>query len=42
VSGIAVVIVRGSRMAEVTSQAERIQAAVAGSQPGMVTRVEPG
>jgi hypothetical protein len=40
-SGIAVVLVRGSRMAEITGQAEQIQAAVAGARPGTVTRVEP-
>jgi hypothetical protein len=39
---IAVVLVRGSRMSEITGQAEQIQAAVAGAQPGTVTRVEPG
>ena len=41
-SGIALVLVRGSRMSEVTGQATRIQAAVAGAQPGTVTRVEAG
>lgn len=40
VSGIAVVLVRGSRMSDVTDQATRIQAAVAGARPGTVTRVE--
>lgn len=41
-SGIALVLVRGSRMFEVAGQAAEIQAAVAGAQPGTVTRVEPG
>jgi hypothetical protein len=41
-SGISVVLMRGSRMAEVEGQAAKIQAAVAGAQPGTVTRVEPG
>jgi hypothetical protein len=40
-SGIAVVLVRGSRMAEISHQAEQIQNAVARAQPGTVTRVEP-
>ena len=42
VSGIAVVLVRGSRMSEVADQALQIQAAVSTAQPGTVTRVEPG
>ena len=41
-SGIAVILVRGSRMSEVTSQAAEIQAAITGAQPGTVTRVESG
>ena len=41
-SGIAVVLVRGSRMSEVAAQATQIQAAVSGAKPGTVTRVEPG
>jgi predicted nuclease of predicted toxin-antitoxin system len=41
-SGIALVLVRGSRMSEVAGQATQIKAAVAGAQPGTVTRVEPG
>jgi hypothetical protein len=40
-SEIAVVLVRGSRMSEVEGQASQSQAAVAGAQPGTVTRVEP-
>lgn len=42
VSGIAVVLVRGSRMSEVTGQAAKIQDAVAAARSGTVTRVEPG
>jgi len=41
VSGIAVILVRGSRMADIEPQAARIRAAVAGVRPGSVTRVEP-
>ena len=40
-SGIAVILVRGSRMADIEPQAARIRAAVAGVRPGSVTRVEP-
>ena len=40
-SAIAVVLVRGSRMADIEPQAARIRAAVAGVRPGSVTRVEP-
>ena len=40
-SGIAVVLVRGSRMADMAAQASRIEQAVADSVPGAVTRVEP-
>lgn len=40
--GIAVVLVRGSRMAEIEPQGARIRAAVAEVTPGTVTRVEPG
>jgi hypothetical protein len=40
-SGIAVVLVRGSRMADIEPQTARIRAAVAGVKPGTVTRVEP-
>ena len=39
--GIALVLVRGSRMADIEPQAARIRAAVAGVRPGSVTRVEP-
>jgi nucleoside-diphosphate-sugar epimerase len=39
---IAVVLVRGSRMAEVAAQAAMIEHAVANAAPGTVTRVEPG
>jgi len=41
-SGIAVILVRGSRMADIEPQAARIRAAVAGVRSGTVTRVEPG
>jgi hypothetical protein len=41
VFGIAVVLVRGSRMSQLTPQAGRIEAAVARARPGVVTRVEP-
>jgi hypothetical protein len=41
-SEIAVVLVRGSRMTEVSGQAAEIQKAVASARPGTVTRVEPG
>jgi hypothetical protein len=41
-TGIAVVLVRGSRMVEVAGQTAAIQAAVASARPGRVTRVEPG
>jgi predicted nuclease of predicted toxin-antitoxin system len=41
VSGIAVVLVRGSRMADIEPQAARIQAAVAAASTGSVSRVEP-
>ncbi len=37
-SGIAVVLVRGSRMSEVADQTEQIELAVAASRPGTVTR----
>lgn len=40
-SGLAVVLVRGSRMADIEPQAARIRAAVAGARQGTVTRVEP-
>lgn len=40
VSGIAVVLVRGSRMVELTPQSERIAEAVADAEPGLVIRVE--
>jgi len=42
VSGIAVILVRGSRMADIEPQAARIRAAVAGAEPGAVTRVDSG
>ena len=38
-SGIAIVLVRGSRMSEVSVQAANIQTAAANAQPGTVTRV---
>jgi hypothetical protein len=41
-SGIAVVLVRGSRMSEVAGQAAQIQFAIAGAQPGTVIRIPPG
>ncbi len=37
-SGIAVVLVRGSRMSEVAARAAQIQVAVDGARPGTVTR----
>ena len=37
---IAIVLVRGSRMADIAPQALRIRAAVGGAEPGTVTRVE--
>jgi predicted nuclease of predicted toxin-antitoxin system len=40
-SGISVILVRGSRMADIELQTARIRAAVAGVKPGTVTRVEP-
>jgi hypothetical protein len=40
-SALAVVLVRGSRMADIEPQAARIRVAVAGVRPGSVTRVEP-
>lgn len=40
-SGIALVLVRGSRMCEVAGPATQIQDAVSGAQPVTVTRVEP-
>jgi len=40
--GIAVVLVRGSRIAEVAAQAEAVGAAIADAQPGTVTRVQAG
>lgn len=42
VIGIAVVRVRGGRMARIEPQAARIRAAVARASAGTVTRVEPG
>lgn len=41
VSGLAVVLVKGSRMADVAGQAGRIQKAVAAAIPGTVSRVAP-
>ena len=41
-SGISVILVRGSRMADIGPQAARIEAAAAVVRPGTVTRVEPG
>jgi hypothetical protein len=40
--GIALVLVRGSRMADIEPQAARIRAAVAEAIPGTVRRIEPG
>jgi hypothetical protein len=40
-SGIAIVLVRGSRMADIAVQAEAILAAVAAAEPGPIIRVEP-
>ncbi len=42
VSGIALVLVRGSRMPDIEGQAGKIAAAVASAGPGTVHRVEPG
>ena len=39
---LAIVLVRGSRMADIEPQAERIRTAVAGAGRGTITRVEPG
>jgi hypothetical protein len=39
---LAILLVRGSRMADIGPQAARIRAAVAGATPGTVTRVESG
>lgn len=39
---LAIVLVRGSRMADIEPQAARIRAAVAEARRGTVTRVEPG
>jgi hypothetical protein len=39
-SGIAVVLVKGSRMADIEPQATRIRIAIANAQPGMVTRLD--
>jgi rRNA-processing protein FCF1 len=41
VSGIAVILVRGSRMVELAPLAGRIAAAIERAEPGMVVRVEP-
>ena len=41
-SGIAIVLVRGSRMPDVVMQAARIRKAVTSAKPGTITRVEPG
>lgn len=41
-SGIAIVLVRGSRMPDVAVQAAQIQEAIANAKPGTITRVEPG
>jgi len=38
---IAVVLVRGSRMVQLSAQADALQAAVARARPGTVMRVEP-
>ena len=39
-AGIAVVLVRGSRIAEVAAQVDAMRVAIAGARPGTVTRVE--
>lgn len=41
-AGIALVLVRGSRLAEVTGQADAIREAVATARPGTVTRTSTG
>ena len=41
-SSLAVILVRGSRMADIEPQAARIRAAVAEARAGTVTRVLPG
>lgn len=41
-AGVAVVLVRGSKLAEVAERADDLDAAIAGAEPGTVTRVEPG
>ncbi len=41
-AGVAVVLVRGSKLAEVAERADDLNAAIAGAEPGTVTRVEPG
>jgi Tfp pilus assembly protein PilW len=40
-AGIAVVLVRGSKIAQVAAQADAVCAAIASSQPGTVIRVQP-
>ncbi len=40
-SGIALVLVPGSRLAEIARSAAAVDAAVRGAQPGTVTRVSP-
>ena len=42
VAGIAVILVRGSRMQEVSAQVGAIRAALANAAPGTVARIEPG
>jgi hypothetical protein len=41
VSGIAVVLVKGSRMVDINAQADALLQAVAAARPGTVSRVEP-
>ena len=41
-AGIAVVLVRGSRIPEVAAQSNALRAAIASAQSGTVTRVQPG
>lgn len=40
-SGIGVALLRGSKAAEVAAQADALRVAIAGAQPGTVTRVQP-
>lgn len=40
--GVAVVLVRGSRIAELVAQVDAMRAAIADARPGTVTRVQTG